>query len=94
MGTIKISGLPPASTVSTADEVVLNQGGVTKRAAISLIVADAIQTPVLQVATFASIPVGSHGLYLVTADETKGGNPSMYFFTSTARYWFAMVQDS
>lgn len=44
--------------------------------------------------TFASMPAGILGLVLVLADETKGGVPSMYYFTATHRYWIAMVQDA
>ncbi|WP_133663482.1 hypothetical protein [Paraburkholderia sp. BL10I2N1] len=46
------------------------------------------------VATFAALPATPQGIYLVLADETKGGTPSMYFFTATHRYWLAMVQDA
>jgi hypothetical protein len=44
MSTMKISGLPSATTVSTADEVVLNQDGVTKRASISLFSSGSVTT--------------------------------------------------
>ena len=50
--------------------------------------------PVLQVATYSALPSSPTGLYLVAADETKGGSPSFYFFTTSHRYWFAMVQDA
>lgn len=50
--------------------------------------------PVTQVATYASLPTTPAGLYLVVADETKSGAPSFYFFTTSHRYWFAMVQDA
>lgn len=49
---------------------------------------------VQQVATFGSLPASPIGLYLVLADETKGGNPTIYFFSTTHRYWIAMVQDA
>lgn len=49
---------------------------------------------VQQVAAFASLPPSPIGLYLVLADETKNGNPTIYFFTATHRYWIAMVQDA
>lgn len=49
---------------------------------------------VLQVATYAALPATPIGLYLVVADESKGGGPSFYLFTTTHRYWFAMVQDA
>lgn len=47
-----------------------------------------------QVATFASLPASPTGFYLVLADETKSGAPTIYFFTTSHRYWVAMVQDA
>lgn len=49
---------------------------------------------VQQSATFASLPASPLGLFLVLADETKGGNPTIYLFTASHRYWVAMVQDA
>lgn len=49
---------------------------------------------VQQSATFAALPPSPVGLFLVLADETKGGSPTIYLFTSTHRYWVAMVQDA
>jgi hypothetical protein len=49
---------------------------------------------VLQVATYSALPSTPTGLYLVLADETKGGAPTFYLFTTAHRYWFAMVQDA
>jgi hypothetical protein len=49
---------------------------------------------VQQVATFASLPATPLGLYLVLADETKGGTPTIYLFTASHRYWVAMIQDA
>lgn len=46
------------------------------------------------VATYASLPASPLGLYLVLADETKSGNPTIYLFTATHRYWVAMVEDA
>lgn len=46
------------------------------------------------VATHAALPAAPRGLYLVLADETKGGNPTIYFFNGGHRYWVAMVQDA
>ncbi|HDR8938713.1 MULTISPECIES: hypothetical protein [Burkholderia cepacia complex] len=48
----------------------------------------------VSVATYASLPASPRGLFLVLADETKGGNPTIYLFTATHRYWVAMVQDA
>jgi hypothetical protein len=47
-----------------------------------------------QVATFSALPASPAGFYLVLADETKSGNPTIYFFTATHRYWIAMVKDA
>lgn len=47
-----------------------------------------------QIATFAALPASPAGLYLVLADETKGGAPTLYLFKNGARYWVAMVQDA
>lgn len=49
---------------------------------------------VQQSATFAALPDDPLGLFLVLADETKGGTPTIYLFTSAHRYWVAMVQDA
>lgn len=49
---------------------------------------------VQQAATYASLPPSPLGIYLVLADETKSGAPTIYFFTSAHRYWIAMVQDA
>ena len=49
---------------------------------------------VQQAATFASLPANPVGLCLVLTDETKSGNPTIYFFTASHRYWIAMVQDA
>lgn len=46
------------------------------------------------VATFAALPANPLGLYLVQADETKSGAPTIYYFNSSHRYWVAMVQDA
>lgn len=44
--------------------------------------------------TYASLPASPAGLFLVLADETKGGTPTIYLFDSGNRYWVAMVQDA
>ncbi len=45
--------------------------------------------------TFASIPVGANGFWLVNEDETKNIGPTFYYIKTTGtRYWFAMVQDN
>ena len=46
------------------------------------------------VPTFAALPAAPRGLYLVLADETKAGSPTIYFFNGGHRYWVAMVQDA
>lgn len=51
-------------------------------------------TPAGMVPNYAALPQGVQGLYLVIADETKGGNPTIYFFNGPQRYWVAMVQDA
>ncbi|MBR7998249.1 hypothetical protein [Burkholderia vietnamiensis] len=48
----------------------------------------------VSVATYASLPASPRGLFLVLADETKGGSSQMYFFNGGHRYWIAMVQDA
>lgn len=63
-------------------------------AAAAAYVAELPSLVVQQVATFASLPESPLGLYMVLADETKGGAPTIYFFTSAHRYWIAMVQDA
>jgi hypothetical protein len=44
--------------------------------------------------TFATIPENPQGIFLVLADETKSGAPTLYLFTTSHRYWIAMVQDA
>lgn len=45
------------------------------------------------VATYAALPVQPRGLFIVLADETKGGSCSVYFFTPIHRIWFAAIQE-
>jgi hypothetical protein len=47
-----------------------------------------------EVATFAAIPSGATGFYLVDADETKGGTRQLYALTATATQWVASELDS
>lgn len=63
-------------------------------AACAAYVAELPSLVVQQVATFASLPANPLGLFLVLADETKNGAPTIYFFTASHRYWVAMVQDA
>jgi chitodextrinase len=58
-------------------------------------------SPLIQVAfpnyaTFAALQIPTASLLVfVTADETKGGTPTLYFFDASGnRYWMAMVLDS
>lgn len=50
--------------------------------------------PAVTAQTYADIPASPSGWFLISADETKGGNPSVYLFKDDARYWFAMVRDA
>lgn len=90
-------GVVQLGTLSAAANQQITQA-VASAAASALAAAQyAAQLPSLVVqlvATFAALPASPLGLFLVVADETKGGSPSIYFFTSTHRYWIAMVQDA
>jgi hypothetical protein len=44
------------------------------------------------IANYASLPASPQGLWIVQADETKGGVPSAYYFYSTHAIWIAAVQ--
>lgn len=50
--------------------------------------------PATTVASYADLPSSPSGWYLVTADETKSGTPSIYLFSGGNRYWFAMIEDA
>jgi hypothetical protein len=55
----------------------------------------AINNNVNAAATFASIPVGAVGFWLVANDETKNIGPTFYYINASGtRYWFAMVRDN
>jgi hypothetical protein len=43
--------------------------------------------------TFAALPPNPSGFYFVVSDETKNGQPTLYLFTNSNRYWVAMTQD-
>lgn len=46
------------------------------------------------IANFAALPASPAGFYFVQADETKSGNPTLYYFNGGVRYWIAMTQDA
>jgi hypothetical protein len=66
----------------------------TSAAQAAAYVAELPSLVVQQSATFAALPPSPLGLFLVLADETKGGSPTIYLFTASHRYWVAMVQDA
>lgn len=56
---------------------------------------DQLRTSVVQpVDTFADLPEEPSGLFLVLADETKGGSPTIYLYSGAKRYWFAATEDT
>jgi hypothetical protein len=43
--------------------------------------------------TYASIPANPTGFWVVTADETKAGNTTIYLFTPGVTIWFAAIKE-
>lgn len=46
------------------------------------------------VATYAALPINPFGVFVVLADETRGGGPIQYMFLDGSTYWVAMVKVS
>lgn len=91
--TITLNGQTQVVQLGTLSAAV-NQQITQAVAACAAYVAELPSLVVQQAATFASLPATPMGLYLVLADETKGGTPTIYLFTASHRYWVAMVQDA
>lgn len=54
-----------------------------------------VENPVVIVQTAAELPAQPRGLYLVEADEVKGGGPQIYYYPGSGRrFWFASVEDT
>ncbi|ECW0140693.1 phage tail protein [Salmonella enterica subsp. salamae] len=54
-----------------------------------------VENPVVIVPTAAELPDSPRGLYLVEADERKGGGPQIYYYPGSGRrFWFASVEDT
>lgn len=54
-----------------------------------------VENPVVIVPTAAELPESPRGLYLVEADERKGGGPQIYYYPGSGRrFWFASVEDT
>ncbi|ELL0230815.1 prophage tail fiber N-terminal domain-containing protein [Salmonella enterica] len=54
-----------------------------------------VENPVVIVPTAAELPDSPRGLYLVEADERKGGGPQIYYYPGSGRrFWFASVEDA
>lgn len=82
----------PSTNAQGAFDVWMNNAGV---ALLVTTVPNLLGMPLLavqQAATHASLPASPAGLYLVLADETRGGGPSLYYFWSTHCIWFAALQ--
>ena len=84
----------PAGELNGTDVVQVSRSSGLLSTTLQKIAAWVLSLVCPQVATFASIPASPTGFYLVLADETKSGNPTIYFFTASHRYWLAMVQDA
>lgn len=85
---------PDAQTLNGQEKALVVQNGKYVATEISSMSAFFNATPVIQVSTFASLPASPLGLYLVLNDETKNNVPILYLFTSTHRFWIAMIQDA
>ncbi|HEX7906699.1 MAG TPA: hypothetical protein VF534_01220 [Paraburkholderia sp.] len=83
-----------AAAATTAAATATSEAGVATAAAAAAAgyVAGLPALVVQQVATHAALPASPVGLYLVLADETRGGSPSLYYFWSTHCVWFAALQ--
>jgi hypothetical protein len=81
-----------AATVTAVQEV---QAAVTAQAqSVATIAANITSLSVNMVATYSALPESPDGLYLVQADETRGGALSFYYFWSTHCVLFAAIQVS
>ena len=85
---------PDAGTITGAEIFPVTRGAGLLQTTISKVATWILGQICPSVATFASLPSAPRGFYLILADETKSGGPTMYFFTSSNRYWIAMTQDS
>lgn len=97
LGTITVT---ETSTSGTLNDFLLT-GNSTLTNALLISIQQAYQqmlalfnNPATTVATYSSLPSSPSGWYLITADETKSGGPSIYLFSGGRRYWFAMVEDA
>lgn len=83
-----------AGALTGAEIVPTNRGAGLLQTTLGKIAAYVLSLVCPQIATFSDIPASPKGFYLVLADETKGGAPTIYFFTASHRYWIAMIQDA
>ncbi|MFM0663323.1 hypothetical protein [Paraburkholderia sediminicola] len=83
-----------AGIATAAASTATTQAGnaATSAGQVAAYVAELPTLVIQQVATYASLPASPVGLYLVLADETKDGTPSLYYFWSTHCMWFAALQ--
>jgi hypothetical protein len=82
MANIKISELPVATVVNDADVVVLNQAGVTKQAARSLVNAPTGTLPVANGGTGVTVSTGANSVVLRDASQNITANAIVEGFTS------------
>jgi len=84
MANIKISELPVATTVNDLDVVVINQSGVTKQAARSLVNAPSGTLPVANGGTGVTVSTGANSVVLRDANQNIAVNSTIEGFTSVA----------
>ena len=84
MADIKISELPVATTVADADILVVNQGGVTKQAARSLVNAPSGVLPVANGGTGVAVSSGASSVVLRDANQNITANSVIEGFSSVA----------
>jgi hypothetical protein len=82
MANIKISELPVATVVNDADVVVLNQAGVTKQAARSLVNAPTGTLPVANGGTGVTVSTGASSVVLRDASQNISVNSAIEGFAS------------
>jgi hypothetical protein len=85
---------PDAGVLTGAETIPMSRSAGVLQKTLSAIAQWILALVCPSVANFASLPATPTGFYLVLADETKGGGSIIYFFTTSHRYWIAMVQDA
>lgn len=84
MANIKISALPPATVVNDADDLVINQGGITKKISRGLVNTPTGTLPVANGGTGVTVSTGASSVVLRDASQNISVNSAIEGFTSVA----------